>query len=112
MGLFKGDFSMILEHKHCMQALNAIKSCISLDELERINSGDYFPECVENEEIVITDFEVEYISDLGYFEGIEPQETFIFVTDEYESRKLTLNKQYYFISHNDFKTLCNKALSN
>lgn len=106
---------MILEHKHCVQALNAIKSCISLDELERINSGDYFPECVENEEIVITDFEIEDLSDLRYFEGIEPQETFIFVTNEYGSGRLTdsdFRKEYYFIPHNDFKTLCNKALSN
>ncbi len=97
-------------NKHYIEALDAIRSNVTLKEAKMIESGYFFPECIENENIVITDFPIDnLITDLKYFEGIEPQKTFIFVGN-YSYNSFENKKRYYFISYEEFQKLVGKSI--
>ena len=99
-----------LTSEHYIDAIDAIRSCITLKEAKKIELGDYFPECIENDKIVITDFKItNLIPDLKHFKGIEPQEAFVFVGD-YSYDVFKDKKCYYFITYAEFQKLCEKAL--
>ena len=108
-----GDLFMSLEdliNEHCVEALDAIRSNVTLKEAKMIESGYYFPKCIENENIVITDFPIDnLITDLKHFEGIEPQKVFIFVGD-YSFNSFEDKKFYYFVTYKEFQQLVTKSI--
>ena len=100
-----------LTSEHYIEAISVIRDSVTLKEAKKIELGDYFPECIENDKIVVTDFEInDLIRDLKDFEGIESQEAFVFVGDYSYDFFKDDKKFYYFITYEEFQKLCEKAL--
>ena len=100
-----------IETRHYKEALNSIKKCLTLSELEHIEFGYYFPESIQNDYIVITDFIIENLEDLEDYTDSKPQTAFIFVGNGYGIQYLECGKMFYFITYEDFRKLCRQALA-